>query len=319
MQGWVEPHPGGRRHPHLQADLRSLRRGRGLDRPAGVDARARAQRARAAGRSAPTRARPRFCAPCAGRDGHTRSRAGGSPCGSSSPSGSPACASIANNLVLLGLIGTIVGFIIALSGVDPDAVGDAAAIAPMVSTLMHGMAHGAVHDAGRLGAQRLADGQLPPARDRRHVTSSPSSSSRESAMQPCLTRTGRRRRRHRLPRPDHAGAERLRGARGPATAAAYRNPRPRRRPRTPSRRATSSSRRAGRTSSTPTSISGCRRRATCRSATPTRAARSSTCCATISAARADATEMNYEVSYSRAASRPASTRSTCISTATRRG
>lgn len=45
----------------------------------------------------------------------------------------------ANNLVLLGLIGTVVGFIMALSGVNPDTVGDAAAIAPMVSSLITGM------------------------------------------------------------------------------------------------------------------------------------------------------------------------------------
>ncbi len=46
---------------------------------------------------------------------------------------------IANLLVLLGLIGTVVGFIMALSGVDPQTSGDAAAIAPMVSTLIQGM------------------------------------------------------------------------------------------------------------------------------------------------------------------------------------
>lgn len=46
---------------------------------------------------------------------------------------------IANSLVLLGLIGTVLGFIIALSGVDPDSVGDVAAIGPMVSTLIAGM------------------------------------------------------------------------------------------------------------------------------------------------------------------------------------
>ena len=45
----------------------------------------------------------------------------------------------ANSLVLLGLIGTVVGFIIALSGVDPESAGDASAIAPMVSGLIHGM------------------------------------------------------------------------------------------------------------------------------------------------------------------------------------
>ena len=46
---------------------------------------------------------------------------------------------IANSLVLLGLIGTVLGFIIALSGVDADNVGDVSAIGPMVSTLIEGM------------------------------------------------------------------------------------------------------------------------------------------------------------------------------------
>ncbi len=46
---------------------------------------------------------------------------------------------IANSLVLLGLVGTVVGFIIALSGVDPQTAGNIDAIAPMVSELIHGM------------------------------------------------------------------------------------------------------------------------------------------------------------------------------------
>lgn len=45
----------------------------------------------------------------------------------------------ANSLVLLGLIGTVVGFIIALSGIDPAKAADFAAISPMVSTLIRGM------------------------------------------------------------------------------------------------------------------------------------------------------------------------------------
>jgi hypothetical protein len=45
----------------------------------------------------------------------------------------------ANSLVLLGLIGTVVGFVIALSGIDPDAAGDISAISPMVSNLLAGM------------------------------------------------------------------------------------------------------------------------------------------------------------------------------------
>lgn len=42
-------------------------------------------------------------------------------------------------LVTLGLIGTVIGFIIALSGVDPSRMGDAASIGPMVATLIDGM------------------------------------------------------------------------------------------------------------------------------------------------------------------------------------
>ena len=39
----------------------------------------------------------------------------------------------------MGLIGTVIGFIIALSGVDPATAGDVNAIAPMVSALIGGM------------------------------------------------------------------------------------------------------------------------------------------------------------------------------------
>ncbi len=46
---------------------------------------------------------------------------------------------IANSLVVLGLIGTVVGFIIALSGVDAEQALDVKSIAPMVSTLIEGM------------------------------------------------------------------------------------------------------------------------------------------------------------------------------------
>lgn len=46
---------------------------------------------------------------------------------------------IANTLVLLGLIGTVVGIIVALSGVDPDAAADVASIPAMVSTMLKGM------------------------------------------------------------------------------------------------------------------------------------------------------------------------------------
>ncbi len=46
---------------------------------------------------------------------------------------------IANSLVLLGLIGTVLGFIIALSGVDAEHASDINAITPMISTLISGM------------------------------------------------------------------------------------------------------------------------------------------------------------------------------------
>jgi hypothetical protein len=46
---------------------------------------------------------------------------------------------VVNSLVMLGLIGTVVGFIIALSGVDPDKAQDFQAVSPMVSTLIEGM------------------------------------------------------------------------------------------------------------------------------------------------------------------------------------
>ncbi|MXZ81382.1 MAG: MotA/TolQ/ExbB proton channel family protein [Gammaproteobacteria bacterium] len=46
---------------------------------------------------------------------------------------------IANNLVIFGLIGTVIGFVIALGAVDSAKVSDAASVAPMVSTLIQGM------------------------------------------------------------------------------------------------------------------------------------------------------------------------------------
>jgi hypothetical protein len=46
---------------------------------------------------------------------------------------------LANSLVLLGLIGTVIGFIIALSGVDAEAAADVSSIGPMVTVLISGM------------------------------------------------------------------------------------------------------------------------------------------------------------------------------------
>ena len=46
---------------------------------------------------------------------------------------------IANTLIFLGLIGTVVGFIIALSAVDPNIAADAENVASVIATLIDGM------------------------------------------------------------------------------------------------------------------------------------------------------------------------------------
>lgn len=46
---------------------------------------------------------------------------------------------VANSLVLLGLIGTVIGFIIGLSGIDAAATKDVDKIAPMITELINGM------------------------------------------------------------------------------------------------------------------------------------------------------------------------------------
>jgi MotA/TolQ/ExbB proton channel family len=46
---------------------------------------------------------------------------------------------VGNSLVFLGLLGTVIGFIMALSGVDAQAAADVESIAPMVTTLIGGM------------------------------------------------------------------------------------------------------------------------------------------------------------------------------------
>ena len=46
---------------------------------------------------------------------------------------------IANTLIFLGLIGTVIGFIIALSAVDPNTAADAENVASVIATLIDGM------------------------------------------------------------------------------------------------------------------------------------------------------------------------------------
>ncbi len=45
----------------------------------------------------------------------------------------------ANSLVMMGLIGTVIGFIIALSGVDPNMVADVTLVGKMVTSLISGL------------------------------------------------------------------------------------------------------------------------------------------------------------------------------------
>ncbi|TDJ17643.1 MAG: hypothetical protein E2O65_07790 [Gammaproteobacteria bacterium] len=45
----------------------------------------------------------------------------------------------ADSLVFLGLVGTVIGFIVALSGIDPQASAQVDQVASMVSTLVAGM------------------------------------------------------------------------------------------------------------------------------------------------------------------------------------
>ena len=46
---------------------------------------------------------------------------------------------VADSLIFLGLIGTVIGFILALSGIDPAAAGNVENVSAMVATLINGM------------------------------------------------------------------------------------------------------------------------------------------------------------------------------------
>lgn len=46
---------------------------------------------------------------------------------------------LANTLVFLGLVGTVIGFIVALAGVDPQSSINVETVAPMITTLVQGM------------------------------------------------------------------------------------------------------------------------------------------------------------------------------------
>lgn len=70
---------------------------------------------------------------------------------------------VASSLVFIGLIGTVIGFIIALSGVDPTRAADADNVADMVSTLISGMSVALNTTLVGAVALRLADHRLSPA------------------------------------------------------------------------------------------------------------------------------------------------------------
>lgn len=80
----------------------------------------------------------RYLATIAGRDGHSRSITA-SALKLKLSSRIAVVRHIAGSLVLLGLIGTVIGFMIALSGVNPEDAAEISAIGPMVSTLISGM------------------------------------------------------------------------------------------------------------------------------------------------------------------------------------
>ena len=80
----------------------------------------------------------RYLASVRGRDGHVRALAASALKLKLAARISP-IRHLANSLVFLGLIGTVVGFIIALSGVSAESAADVEAIGPMVSTLISGM------------------------------------------------------------------------------------------------------------------------------------------------------------------------------------
>ena len=46
---------------------------------------------------------------------------------------------VADSLIFLGLIGTVIGFILALSGIDPESAGKVENVSAMVATLINGM------------------------------------------------------------------------------------------------------------------------------------------------------------------------------------
>lgn len=46
---------------------------------------------------------------------------------------------VAEMLVMLGLIGTVIGFVIAMSGIDPAAAGDVSRVSGMVAQMVEGM------------------------------------------------------------------------------------------------------------------------------------------------------------------------------------
>ena len=164
--------PGGRRHPHLQADLRPVRGRAGLVGAARCGCSSRELNALDVGPSAGPSKIAAFMHGIAGRDGHTRQALAGVP---AAQARAPDRAGAAHrqhagaarpdrhhHRLRHRALGRQPGRRDRRRRDRPDGR-DAAA--------RHG--HGAVQDPGRLGAQRLADGRLPAARGRRRPSPDP--------------------------------------------------------------------------------------------------------------------------------------------------
>ena len=113
-QGWIGDDPRRRRRRPVSGDRRRVPRRAGLERATGGPAQPRPERARSGSPSIPGRARPPICDAIAGTRQPRAARCSPRACGSSSRRRIAPIRHLANSLVLLGLIGTVVGFIIAL-------------------------------------------------------------------------------------------------------------------------------------------------------------------------------------------------------------
>lgn len=137
------------------------------------------QAALAGGRGARTRWGADFLNRVAGRDAGSRGIAGATLRGEMAARLAPV-RQISGSLVILGLIGTVLGFILALSGISASMAGDVGAVSSMITRLIAGMSvalfttlEGAVlslwltinHQMLTAGASRLVSGLVKAGED----------------------------------------------------------------------------------------------------------------------------------------------------------